>query len=372
MPRFAQVVAKSNLIQLDRVFDFVIPEQLQDAIAIGQQVSFPFGRSKKLQTGFVTNITDKSDYATSELESILHPASVLTPEIYSLARQVADRQCVALGEILGAAIPDHMARTALDATVQTASATEIELPFELRPALAQKAAVLSAAKSYQFGGEQWADWAFLVLNRAAQKLAVGQSVIVVVPDQRDIDEVAGLARLNGLEPFLVNYLPNAKKSDRFKSFHRALNQSPSLVIGTRSAIYAPVSNLGLIALYDDLDDSLREQGSPFTHARELAMIRTGKDIDLLLVAPYRSIEVQRLVEIGYLSDHEIVAPPARISFTEPGVRFDEGAFKLVKERLTAGPVLVLLPRKGSSAALYCQGCGERLRCGCGGMIWEPS
>lgn len=82
MPRFAQVVAKSNLIQLDRVFDFVIPEQLQDAIAIGQQVSFPFGRSKKLQTGFVTNITDKSDYATSELESILHPASVLTPEIY--------------------------------------------------------------------------------------------------------------------------------------------------------------------------------------------------------------------------------------------------------------------------------------------------
>ena len=372
MPRFAQVVAKSNLIQLDRVFDFVIPEQLQDAIAIGQQVSFPFGRSKKLQTGFVTNITDKSDYATSELESILHLASVLTPEIYSLARQVADRQCVALGEILGAAIPDHMARTALDATVQTASAPEIELPFELRPALAPKAAVLSAAKSYQFGGAQWADWAFLVLNRAAQKLAVGQSVIVVVPDQRDIDEVAGLARLNGLEPFLVNYLPNAKKSDRFKSFHRALNQSPSLVIGTRSAIYAPVSNLGLIALYDDLDDSLREQGSPFTHARELAMIRAGKDIDLLLVAPYRSIEVQRLVEIGYLSDHEIVAPPARISFTEPGVRFDEGAFKLVKERLTAGPVLVLLPRKGSSAALYCQGCGERLRCGCGGMIWEPS
>ena len=372
MPRFAQVVAKSNLIQLDRVFDFVIPEQFQDEIAIGQQVSFPFGRSKKLQTGFVTNLTDTSDYATSELESILHPSRVLTPEIYSFARQVADRQCVALGEILGAAIPDHMARTALEANFQSASAPEIDLPFELRPPLAPKAAVLSGGKSYQLGGTQWADWAFLVLSRAALTLEAGQSVIVVVPDQRDIDEVVGLARLNGLEPFLVEYLPNAKKSDRFKSFHRALHQSPSLVIGTRSAIYAPVSDLGLIALYDDLDDSLREQGSPFTHARELAMIRAGKDINLLLVAPYRSIEVQRLVEIGYLSDHEIVAPPARISFTEPGVRFDEGAFKLVKERLTAGPVLVLLPRKGSSAALYCQGCGERLRCGCGGMIWEPT
>ena len=372
MPRFAQVVAKSNLIQLDRVFDFVIPEHLQDTLAIGQQVSFPFGRSKKLQHGFVVGLSDTSEYATSELEAILHPAAVLTKEVYSFARQVADRQCVALGEILSAAVPDHMARTAIDEPAQTATAPEIELPFEVKPALTPKSAVLSAARSYQLGQSQWADWAFLVLHRASQKLAAGLSVIVVVPDQRDIDEVVGLASVVGLESFIVSYLPSAKKSDRFKSFHRALQLGPALVVGTRSAIYAPVSNLGLIALYNDLDDSLREQGSPFTHARELAMIRAGKSSDLLLVAPYRSIEVQRLVEIGFLTDQEIVAPPARISFTEPGVRFDEGAFKLVRERLSAGPVLVLLPRKGSSAALYCQGCGERLRCSCGGMIWEPS
>jgi primosomal protein N' (replication factor Y) (superfamily II helicase) len=372
MPRFAQVVAKSNLIQLDRVFDFVIPEQLQDSIAIGQQVSFPFGRAKKLQHGFVVGLSDKSEYATSELDAILHPATVLTPEIYSFARQVADRQCVALGEILAAAVPDHMARTSIDELNQPDSAPAIELPFEIRPALSQKSAVLSAAKSYLQNDMQWADWAFLILHRASQKLAKNQSVVVIVPDQRDIDEIAGLAKLTGLESFLVNYLPSARKSDRFKSFHRALNLTPSLVVGTRSAIYAPASNLGLIAVYDDLDDSLREQGSPFTHARELAMIRAGKNVDLLMVAPYRSIEVQRLVEIGFLTDHDVVAPPARISFTEPGVRFDEGAFNLVRERLATGPVLVLLPRKGSSAALYCQGCGDRLKCSCGGMIWEPS
>jgi primosomal protein N' (replication factor Y) len=372
MPRFAQVVAKSNLIQLDRVFDFVIPEQLQDSIAIGQQVSFPFGRAKKLQHGFVVGLSDKSEYATSELDAILHPATVLTPEIYSFARQVADRQCVALGEILAAAVPDHMARTSIDELNQPDSAPVIELPFEIKPALSQKSAVLSAAKSYLQNDMQWADWAFLILHQASQKLAKNQSVVVIVPDQRDIDEIAGLAKLTGLESFLVNYLPSARKSDRFKSFHRALNLTPSLVVGTRSAIYAPASNLGLIAVYDDLDDSLREQGSPFTHARELAMIRAGKNVDLLMVAPYRSIEVQRLVEIGFLTDHDVVAPPARISFTEPGVRFDEGAFNLVRERLATGPVLVLLPRKGSSAALYCQGCGDRLKCSCGGMIWEPS
>ncbi len=372
MPRFAQVVAKSNLIQLDRVFDFVIPEQLADAIKIGQQVSFPFGRAKKPQHGFVVGLSDKSDYATSELEAITHPAQVLTPEIYSFARQIADRQCVAIGEILSAAVPDHMARTSIEDVASLGSAQPISLPFEIKPALSKKSAVLSAAKSFAIEGQSFGDWAYLLLQRASEQLAEGKSAILIVPDQKDIDELVGLAELVGLGPWVISYLPAAKKSDRFKSFHKVLNQSESLVIGTRSAIYAPVSNLGLIALYDDLDDSLREQGSPFTHARELAMMRAGKDLEVLLVAPYRSVEVQRLVEIGYLSDHDVIAPPVRISYTEPGVRFDESSFKLVRERLSAGPVLVLLPRKGSSAALYCQGCGERQRCSCGGMIWEPS
>ena len=372
MPRFAQVVAKSNLIQLDRVFDFVIPEPLLDKIKFGQQVSFPFGRTKKLQHGFVVGLSETSDYATSELDSIIHEEPVLLPEISELARAVADRQCVALGEILGAAIPDHMARTAIETNETLGQPAALSLPFEVKPALGNKAAVLTAAKSFAVGEMQWADWAHLMLASASRQLEAGRSAILIVPDQKDIDELTGLAELAGLSPWVVSYLPAQKKSERFRAFHKALMQEQSLVIGTRSAVYAPVRNLGLIGLYDDFDDSLREQGSPFTHARELAMMRAGKEIELLMLAPYRSVEVQRLVEIGYLSDHEVVAPPARISYTEPGVRFDEGAFKLVRERLGVGPVLVLLPRKGSSAALYCQGCGERLRCSCGGMIWEPS
>jgi primosomal protein N' (replication factor Y) (superfamily II helicase) len=372
MPLFAQVVAKSNLIQLDRVFDFVVPDSLSPKIQFGQLVSFPFGRTKKLQQGFVVGLSETSDYATTELESIVSDTPVLLPEIYKLARSVADRQCVALGEILGAAIPENMARAVLEEPPLLGKPEQSPLPFEVKPNLTKKAAVLTAGKSFVSGDEQWADWAHLMLASASRQLALGKSAILIVPDQKDIDELAGLAEHLGLLPWVVSYLPAQKKSDRFRAFHKALGMPQSLVIGTRSAIYAPAKSLGLMAIYDDLDDSLREQGSPFTQARELALMRAGNDVEILMLAPYRSVEVQRLVEIGFLSDHEIPAPPARISYTEPGVRFDEGAFKLVRERLDSGPVLVLLPRKGNSAALYCQGCGDRLRCSCGGMIWEPS
>jgi primosomal protein N' (replication factor Y) len=166
-------------------------------------------------------------------------------------------------------------------------------------------------------------------------------------------------------------LPGARKSDRFIGFHRVLEQGLSIVIGTRSAIYAPVKNLGLIAIFDDADDSLREQGSPYTHAREIALMRAVSGIKLLLAGNYRSLEVQRLVEIGYLKDLSINLPPARISFSPPAQRLDAASFKLMRDALENGPVLVLIPRKGNSATVYCAGCDERLVCqSCKGPIWE--
>lgn len=372
MPRFAQVVAKSNLIQLDREFDFVIPERLDDLIQIGQQVSFPFGRSKKLQHGFVVGISQLSEYATSELAEIVHPTPVLPRELFDFCRKVADRQCVAIGEILSAAIPDHMARTQLpEQRFVTAPNLTREI-VELSPPLTKKSAVLTSARAIEVDGELIADWAITIAQTAGKILSESKSVLVVVPEQADIDEFLRAAAVFGLAELVTALSPNQKRSDRFKLFHQILGQELSLVVGTRSAIYAPAQNLGLVAVYDDLDDSLREQGSPFTHARELALMRAGFETNLMIVAPYRSVEVQRLVEIGYITDHETILPAPRIAFTEPGARIDESSYKLIKERLEVGPVLVLLPRKGSSAALYCAGCGERLRCSCGGMIWEPT
>lgn len=371
MPRFAQVVAKSNLIQLDREFDFVIPERMQNQIKIGQQVTFPFGRAKKLQTGFVVGLTDKSEYATSELFEIQHPIPVLSPELLFFCRQVADRQCIALGEILNTAIPDHMARTAIPEIAPQQPPSVLDPIVPVAPELGRRSSVLSSGRSIALSDQLLPDWALLTMIEASKKLALQKSVIVIAPEQADLDNLRACARATGLEEYLVEFSPGLKRSERFKAFHACNNQEFSLVIGTRSAIYAPAHNLGLVVLYDDLDESLREQGSPFTHARELALMRAGNDVDLLFISPYRSVEIQRLIELGYLSDHDTVLPAPRISFTEPGARLDESGYKLIRERLEIGPVLILLPRKGSSAALYCASCGERLRCNCGGMIWEP-
>ena len=100
-------------------------------------------------------------------------------------------------------------------------------------------------------------------------------------------------------------------------------------------------------------------------------MRATAGVKLVLAANYRSLEVQRLVEIGYLKDLSIQLPPARISFSPPAQRLDAASFKLMRDALEIGAVLVLIPRKGNSATVYCGGCDERLVCtSCKGPVWE--
>lgn len=371
MSRFASVLAKSPLIQLDRAFDYLIPEAMGKQIAIGQEVIFPLGRSKKTQVGYVFGLSDTSEYATAAIASIQDASEVLSRQLFDFLRAVADRQCVALGELLALAIPDHMSTVQrLPAIQPRALEVDILVP-KLDSALGSRAAVLTSARQLEVAGTLFPDWSLLIIANALGVYSKGKSSIIVVPERSDIDIISDLAQRLGIDDQFVFLKPSQKKSSRYQLFHQIKESQQLIVVGTRSAIFAPVHNLGLIAVHDDSDDSLRDQGSPFTNTRDLALIRAKDDVGLLFTAPYRSVELQRLISIGYLSDHKVLEAPLRISYSEPGLRMDESGFKIVRENLEGGPVLVLLPRKGDSASVYCAGCGDKLTCSCGGHFWQP-
>jgi len=354
------VAVESPLLQLDREFHYLVPPGLE--VVPGQRVKFPFGRNKKLLTGFVTQLLEESEFASAEIVGIVDPKPVLRADVLRFARAVADRQCVALGEILATAIPDHKPRVKLPEEDPILPAPEAPQQQIYRQAL------LDPGRQIIDSQMAVPAWTSKFIERAETELAQSRSTILVVPETSDAELLADLAKQRGVAVSL--WLPGVKRSERFKAFHGALDRV-CVVVGTRSAIYAPVANLGLVAVADDLDDSYREVGSPHTNLRELALMRAGESASILFASPYRSVEIQRLVEIGYLTEAESPVAPPRISFTEPGLRIDEASFALVRTSLSRGPLLVLLPRKGMASAAWCQSCGERQRCSCGGFIWEP-
>jgi primosomal protein N' (replication factor Y) len=359
MTAAVRVAVESPLMQLDREFDFLVPDLLQKSIEVGQRVSFRFGRNKQNQTGFVIELLPSSRFATSALDAVVSETPVLTKEIYLLARRVADRQCVAIGEILTTAIPSHMPRVPAEAR---SPASPLAKPQQTRQALL-------TGKQLELNGVLYPSWMPHFLASAQALRASGYSSILLVPEAADADWLARCANALGIG--IINWESNSK-SDRFRKFHALLNQV-EIVIGARSAIYAPVANLALIAQADDADDSYTDLGSPHTTARDLVLMRAEvSNSSVLFAAPYRSVEVQRLVEIGYLDELDVPQALPRISYAEYSNRIDDASIKLARECLLRGTLLVLLPRKGTSAAAFCINCGERIKCTCGGFVWEPA
>lgn len=374
MSLFVKVIPESDLIQIDREFDFRVPQNLQDRIRYGQRVIFSLGRSKKKLTGFVVSVEKSSIYATSEILDIVDEKPVLTPEIQAMARTIADRQVVAVGEVLSLAIPEHMPRTEVSESLSIQSSLpKISFPeFKFNGEIGKRNAILCSLRGERFGELVLPQWVIVAAMRAFQQLLVSKSSLIVVPERSDTLLLIDLLDKAGLSDFTLDY-SQTKKAERFRSFQQALGSKQRIVVGTRSAVYAPISDLGEIIVCDDLDDSLGEEGSPFTHIRELAMIRAGGEIGLSFIANYRSVEIQRLVEIGYLNSVELLSAPIRFSFSEPGDRFDSASFNLLREQLENGPLLVLVPRKGHSLASFCQSCKERVRCkSCGGAVWQST
>lgn len=352
-----RVAVESPLLQLDREFDFLVPEKLHERIKFGQRVAFRLGRSKALQTGFIIEVLESSAYATGHIDSIVSETPVLREEILDFARQVSARQCVALGEILQLAVPDHMART---------KTSEVAMAIS-KPVRQVTREVVLTGPQVKVGHCLYPSWMELFLRKASSLSTDGYSSLVLVPEQSDVDSLVQLAEYLNVR---VTVWETRQRSKRFQVFHAVLGAT-AIVIGTRSAIYAPVANLALIAVADDADDSYREVGSPHTHLRDLALIRAGDHSSIIFAAPYRSVELQRLVEIGYLKEFDAPFKPLRMAFSDPGIRIDDASLKLARESLRSGTLLVLVPRKGMSSALFCSTCGERMKCPCGGFVWEP-
>ena len=83
------------------------------------------------------------------------------------------------------------------------------------------------------------------------------------------------------------------------AFLACLGAAPRIVLGNRSAVYAPAAELGLLAIWDDGDPLHAEPLSPYAHSRDAALVRQEQSgCALVLLGHSRSVEAQRLVELG--------------------------------------------------------------------------
>ena len=372
----ARVAFDSPLPQLNRLFDYSIPANLAAQISLGCVVGVTFNRSPKPVAAYVVELLEKSDFAgeLSPVASVISQRQLLTPAINALARAVADRQAVALGDVLRAAIPARAVR--VDKNWQPPSGQDLTAQLDSGEGHSQKAAAgvlvskLARPAVVAIKGVYAPSWFFDLLERASESTSNGESCIVCLPDFRDIDRVVSFLREQSPTLLLNVYSGEATPSERYARHLLAASGIPQIVIGARSSLYTPLPNVGEIIIWDDEDQSHFDQASPYVSSRELSLLRQRiESCNLTFLSHARSVAVQRLLEIGYLSEVRQALRP-RVAFSETEARLDSLAYNTIREGLTRGPVLVQVAGLGQATGLYCGACNKRATCQhCGGGIW---
>ena len=402
----ARVLLDSPLPHLDRPFDYLVPDDLDADAVPGARVKVRFGPQEL--PGFITERVAEADTTARlmPLGKVVSPQPVLTPQILRLAEAVAARYAGTVHDVLRVAIPPRAARVDKEFTPEARAAVPGEPdtnPPDEPPAGApdgpEGAGVnplaryphgprflthLAAGHSPRavlasLGGYGPRDWPAEIAEAVRSTLISGRGALVVVPDNKDLARVQdALAARIGAGAF-VRLTAEDGPTPRYRSFLQLLHGDIRVAIGTRSAAYAPVANLGLAVIWDDADDLHAEQRAPYQHARDVLLLRAELENSALLMASHsRSTEAQRLVASGWAAGIAAERPTVRASaprvvstadsFTmerDPlaaRARIPHTAWKAAQDGLTRGPVLVQVARTGFSPALSCEDCREPARC----------
>ncbi|RJO68331.1 primosomal protein N' [Nocardia panacis] len=431
---------------LDRDFDYLVPPEFDEIAQPGVRVRVRF--AGRLVDGYLLERRTHSDHIGKlvPLDRVTSPERVLTPEILDLTNAVAARYAGTRADVLRLAIPPRHARTESGGVKKSAAAPEdsAEAPSASDSADTESrfdetvgettptrtpgqvgfspedpvgvrnleeiigAEGISAWGRYAHGaafvgalGEgrgvraAWQalpgeNWARRLAELAAVVAAQGRSAILLVPDQRDLAAVlAECVRLVG--DSAVGLSAGLGPAARYRRWLAVLRGSARVVVGTRSTVFAPARDLGLIALWDDGDDTYAEPRAPYPHAREVAMLRAHDSGAAFVAAGFaRTAEIQAVVESGWA--HDLVAErsvlrKAAPRISAPGdsdaalerdpiaraIRIPGVAFAAARAALKEGaPVLVQVPRRGYIPALACAKCRTPARCRhCNGPLALP-
>ena len=384
--KYADIIIDISHEAVDRTFQYIIPDEFEDSVEIGMQVSVPFGKGTKARKGYVINITDTPSYDIDKLKFIADiPDKNLQLEgkLIKLAAWMKDKYGSTMINALKTVMP-------VKEKVRLVASKVVETDYIIDKApvdtlnLEQQALVdeferdysLGNLKTYLLHGITGSGKTEVYIECIKRVIKQGKQAIVLVPEiALTYQNVARFKQHFGDRIAVIN--SKQSKGEKYREFMKASDRSVDVVIGPRSALFAPCKELGLIIIDEEHDNAYKSEQSPSYHARETAIERARLEgASVILGSATPTIESYFMAQLGTyrlweLKNRPAGAKPSQVSVVDMREEMRMGNKTIVSQTLhdlivdrleKKEQIMLFLNRRGYNTCVMCRECGEVVKC----------
>ncbi len=373
---YGEVVIDLTSRWADRTYTYSVPPQLAEQLSPGWAVQVEFG--EKLRTAYLIRLHSQTpEFEVKAILGALGSAPVWPEELLQLAEWMTELYLCTHSEAMQCVVPGPVLRRLLRppkrlrASKPLVGLGEVTAPHRLNPL--QQAALdqLSQGGKFLLQGVTGSGKTEVYLNAIEHQLSLGRGAIVLVPEvsltPQAIDRYRG--RMGDRVSVLHSQLSEQQRATHWLDLREGRTQ---VALGTRSAVFAPVHNLGLIIIDEEHDSSYKQENAPRYHTRQVADWRVNwHQGSLLLGSATPCLETYAAARSGRLTHLRL---PGRARLQDlPKVELIDLRIHRPRNRDDLSPPLVqalqdtlardqqavlLYNRRGFARYLQCYECGQ--------------
>jgi primosomal protein N' (replication factor Y) len=217
-----------------------------------------------------------------------------------------------------------------------------------------------------------------VYRRLARHVCTqGKRVLILVPEIALTPAVAARFRATFGERVAIQHSA-LSEGERHDQWHRIRRGDVDVVVGTRSAVFAPLGDLGLVIVDEEHDTSYKQEETPRYHGRDVAVVRARQAGALAVLGSatpslesyqnvtqgrYALVRLTRRVLDRPLADVRVVSMRDEFAESGPEAVLSAALREALAQRLNEGEQsMILLNRRGYAANVFCRQCGDTLEC----------
>lgn len=339
-------------------FDYLIPQNLRKIIAVGSRVTVSFGNQNFI--GYVVGLSNQTKIKKlKSIEKVLDEIPIVDRNVLLLTKELSQYYCCSWGEAIEAALPQEIRK----GKILKITRCNTSLKNNNKPSIP---VLVHSIKSFS----RWID---VYLPEIKETLRESRSVMIILSDKASVLKTKKIIEDNFDASLTISFRGSPEE---IKNWIKIKENKSQIVIGNRSALFAPLSDLGLIIVEEESAYGHKQDQVPHYHAREVAFMRSRIDNTRLILGSsspsLESILLSKRKKIEYMFIPEKSNPVEVKIIDMKGLPLILDGKKMILAKYLENSiiealnkkskVLLFLNRLGFATCASCAACGKILKC----------